>query len=202
VARAAEVLPDDDDDPMRTAMRQMAGVFFELERKMLLKRLKNGRAEKARQGGYIGGTVPMGTRVVDGEFAADEAEQAVITRVRELHDEGKSLRQIAAAMEAEGHRTKAGTTWYPATVRRLLAAEAAEELCLRDVRRRSQCLSHEVGATSARGQRQDLWPLGSRSSLVLCEDLLPNPRIKSSVRRAHAGGRLIRTGEVRSRTRS
>jgi DNA invertase Pin-like site-specific DNA recombinase len=120
---SGEVLPDDADDPMRTAMRQMAGVFFQLERAMLLKRLKNGRAEKARQGGYIGGNVAFGrTLDDDGEFADDPAEQAVIARVRELRAAGGSLRQVAAAMEAEGHQTKAGTTWYPATVRRLLAS--------------------------------------------------------------------------------
>jgi DNA invertase Pin-like site-specific DNA recombinase len=81
---SGEVLPDDEDDPVRTAMRQMIGVFFQLERAMLLKRMKNGRAEKARQGGYIGGAVPFGRRVVDGEFADDEAEQLVIARAREL----------------------------------------------------------------------------------------------------------------------
>jgi DNA invertase Pin-like site-specific DNA recombinase len=119
---SGEVLPDDADDPMRTAMRQMAGVFFELERKMLLKRLRNGRAEKQRQGGFIGGGVAYGRRVVDGEFVPDEAELAVIARVRELRGEGKSLREVAAAMEAEGHRTKVGTRWYPRTVQRMLQA--------------------------------------------------------------------------------
>jgi hypothetical protein len=37
-------------------------------------------------------------------------------------DEGKSLREVAAAMEAEGHRTKVGTRWYPRTVQRMLQA--------------------------------------------------------------------------------
>ena len=88
----------------------------------LLKRMKHGRAEKARQGGYIGGAVPFGRRVVDGEFAADEAELAVVARARELHGQGMSFARIAATLEAEGHRTKNGARWYPRTARRMLAA--------------------------------------------------------------------------------
>ena len=50
-----EVTPDDPDDPMRTAMRQMAGVFAQLDRAMVIKRLRNGRQTKAERGGYAGG---------------------------------------------------------------------------------------------------------------------------------------------------
>lgn len=42
-----EVLPDDADDPMRTAMREMAGVFAQLDRAMITKRLRDGRRVKA-----------------------------------------------------------------------------------------------------------------------------------------------------------
>jgi DNA invertase Pin-like site-specific DNA recombinase len=43
VDMGGEVPPDDPDDPMRTAMRQMAGVFAELDRRMIVKRLRDGR---------------------------------------------------------------------------------------------------------------------------------------------------------------
>jgi DNA invertase Pin-like site-specific DNA recombinase len=55
-----EVLRDDPDDPMRTAMREMAGVFAGLERRLVVKRLRDGRAEKARQGGHAVGRPPYG----------------------------------------------------------------------------------------------------------------------------------------------
>ena len=38
-----EVARDDPDDPMRTAMREMAGVFAGLERRVIVKRLRDGR---------------------------------------------------------------------------------------------------------------------------------------------------------------
>jgi DNA invertase Pin-like site-specific DNA recombinase len=120
-ADEGEILEDDPDDPIRRAIRQMRGVFSELDRALLLKRLRNGRAEKARQGGYIGGGVAYGRRVDDGEFVPDEAELAVIARVRELRGQGLSLRQIAAQMETDGVPAKNGARWYPRTVQRMLA---------------------------------------------------------------------------------
>ena len=71
--------------------------------------IRTGSEPRPAQGGYTGGFVPYGRHVVDGEFADDPAEQAVIARARELRAAVKLLRQIAAIMEAEGHRTKAGT---------------------------------------------------------------------------------------------
>ncbi|MFH8736340.1 MULTISPECIES: recombinase family protein [unclassified Streptomyces] len=44
-ADTGEVHPDDPDDPMRTDMRQMMGVFAQLERSMIAARLRHGRRE-------------------------------------------------------------------------------------------------------------------------------------------------------------
>jgi DNA invertase Pin-like site-specific DNA recombinase len=46
-----EVARDDPDDPMRTAMRQMRGVFHELDRRLIAKRLRDGRNAKAAKAG-------------------------------------------------------------------------------------------------------------------------------------------------------
>src|SRR5215469_8140179 len=46
------LVPEDDpDDPMRTAMRQMRGVFAQLDRALIIKRMRNGRKAKAADGG-------------------------------------------------------------------------------------------------------------------------------------------------------
>ena len=49
-ADAGQVLRDDPDDPMRTALRQVVGVFAELDRRMVVKRLRDGRAAKSATG--------------------------------------------------------------------------------------------------------------------------------------------------------
>jgi DNA invertase Pin-like site-specific DNA recombinase len=55
-----EVLRDDPDDPMRTAMRKMAGVMYELDRRLVVARLRRGRRLKAERGGFAGGGVRYG----------------------------------------------------------------------------------------------------------------------------------------------
>jgi DNA invertase Pin-like site-specific DNA recombinase len=116
-----EVPMDDPDDPMRTAMRQMAGVFAQLERAMTIKRMRNGRVAKADQGGYAGyGSPAFGTRAVDKELAADDREQAVIKRMRELRNSGLAYGKIADQLNTEGLTSKRGGAWHAQTVSRVL----------------------------------------------------------------------------------
>jgi DNA invertase Pin-like site-specific DNA recombinase len=119
-AENGEVLADDVEDPMRTAMRQMAGVFFQLERAMVVKRLRDGRRLKAERGGYAHGRPPYGWRSQDRELVEDQTEQVTLTRIRELHDQGRSLRAIAGVLEAEGRRPRRGERWHPNTLARVI----------------------------------------------------------------------------------
>lgn len=115
-----EVLQDDPDDPMRTAMRQMVGVFAQLERAMIAARMRAGRRLKASKGGYIGGQPRFGRRAEGRELVAHESEQETVGRIVQLHAEGRSVRQIIDALEAEGRRAKRGGRWHPETVARVL----------------------------------------------------------------------------------
>lgn len=116
-----EVQRDDPDDPMRTALRQMIGVFAQLERGMIVARLRAGRRAKSAAGGYAGeGPPPFGWAAVEGQLVEVEAEQAAIRRIRALSGEGKTQAQMAAALNAEGYRSKRGGRWHPEQVRRVL----------------------------------------------------------------------------------
>jgi DNA invertase Pin-like site-specific DNA recombinase len=119
-AESGEVLADDPDDPMRTAMRQMAGVFFQLDRSMIVKRLRDGRRLKAERGGYAYGRPPYGWRADGKELVPVPAEQAVLDRIWDLHLQRKSLRAIGAALTAEGHLPRQGGRWHPNTLARIL----------------------------------------------------------------------------------
>jgi DNA invertase Pin-like site-specific DNA recombinase len=117
-----EVQPDDPDDPMRRALRQMVGVFSELEKNMIAARLRAARRLKASQGGYAGaGSPPLGFSAEHGELVANPAEQAAVARIGELRASGASIRTICAALTAEGHRPKRSARWHPEMIRRVLA---------------------------------------------------------------------------------
>lgn len=117
-----EVPRDDPDDPMKTALRQMIGVFAQLERGMIAARLRSGRLLKAERGGYAGfGAPPYGTRSVEGELVVDPAEQRAVDRAYALRSSGASLRAIAETLTDEGYRPKRTDRWHPETLRRMLA---------------------------------------------------------------------------------
>ena len=116
-----EVLEDDPDDPMRTAMRQMRGVFSQLERAMIRKRMRDGRRLKAEKGGYAGfGSPSLGYRAEGRELVEDADEQATLERIQQLAGEGKSLREMAATLTVEGHKPKRSDRWHPNTLARIL----------------------------------------------------------------------------------
>ncbi|MEV0137908.1 recombinase family protein [Streptomyces globisporus] len=122
MADQGELLPDDPEDPMRTAMRQMMGVFAQLDRGMTVAKLRRGRRIKGETGQYAYGAPPYGWAAHKKALTEEEAEQAGRARARQLRDEDElSLREIVAVLEAEGLRPKRGERWHPETVRRMLA---------------------------------------------------------------------------------
>ncbi|MFD8851569.1 recombinase family protein [Streptomyces sp. NPDC059604] len=124
MADQGEILPDDPEDPMRTAMRQMMGVFAQLDRGMTVAKLRRGRRIKGEKGQYAYGAPPYGWAAHKKELTEEEQEQIGRARGRQLRDEdGLSYREICAALDAEGIRPKHGGRWHPETVRRMLANE-------------------------------------------------------------------------------
>ncbi len=62
-----------------------------------------------------------GERRLNGRVVAYQAEQKVVTAVRQMREQGLSLRQIAKNLSAMGIPTKcSGQKWHPEIVRRLL----------------------------------------------------------------------------------
>ena len=115
-----EVVEDDPSDPMRTAMRQMRGVFAQLERGMLVMRMYNGRMAKLARGGHAHGAPPFGWQAEGGELVEDGAEQEALHLICELHDQGYSTRTIAEHMVIEGFSPRRAAKWQSTTVAKII----------------------------------------------------------------------------------
>lgn len=120
---SGEVLKDDPDDPMRTAMRQMVGVFAQLDRAMVAKRLRDGRKAKAATGRKSVGAYAFGTQGEgtgrDRDAAVNPEEARAVTRIVELRQGGKPYREIAATLDAEGFRPRRAASWSATAVRNI-----------------------------------------------------------------------------------
>jgi len=99
---------DDPDDPMRTAMRQMAGVFAQLDRSMLTKRMMDGRRKKKDLGGKGEGAYPFGYS----KEGPVTSEQQTLGRIRDLvSGEHLSFDESATILNSEGLHTRSGALW-------------------------------------------------------------------------------------------
>ncbi|MFD6297954.1 recombinase family protein [Streptomyces sp. NPDC060235] len=132
MADQGEILPDNPEDPMRTGMRQMMGVFAQLHRGMTVAKLRRGRRIKGEKGQYAYGAPPYGWHTHKKELTEEEMERAGRARARQLRDEDElSFREICAVLDAEAIRPNRGERWHPETVRRMLANVTDEPPTLR-----------------------------------------------------------------------
>ncbi len=106
------------------AMAQMASVFAELERAMIKERTRAAMRVKRGRGERISGHEPFGWDFQpDGTLVKNRREQKAVALIRQLHDQGKSLRKIAAWLNDRGIKPKRGKRWIHSSVLRIVGRE-------------------------------------------------------------------------------
>jgi DNA invertase Pin-like site-specific DNA recombinase len=101
-----------ENDPTRKLMRQIIGAISEYEKQMIVLKLRGSRERAKAQHGKCEGRKLYGTRI---------GETDVIKRMMELRKTGASFRRIAAALNAEGVKTRTtGKRWHGSAVSQIL----------------------------------------------------------------------------------
>lgn len=99
----------------------MAAVFAELERDIIVDRAEEAAAERRRQGRLVSGRVPYGfDKTEDKHLVPNPSEQAIIDRIRKLHNNGKGYSKIALILNEDGVPTKTNSKWHPTQIERIL----------------------------------------------------------------------------------
>jgi DNA invertase Pin-like site-specific DNA recombinase len=119
----ATTLPTSDDE-MRVAMRQIVGVFSQLEKTRLVKKLKAARDRK-RAHGKVEGRKTRLERVKDQPEASEAFLQAIATakrlhRANQKTGKRRSLREIGKALAAAGLHNEQGREYHPESIRRMI----------------------------------------------------------------------------------
>ena len=119
-AAEGDFLADDPNDPSRALIRQVLGAVSQYERSMIALRLRAGRRRKHERGEYAYGSPVFGQRVERGELVEDEREARTLARIAELAGKGRSLREIARTLDAEGLKPRRAAHWSAESVRRIV----------------------------------------------------------------------------------
>lgn len=126
-ADTGEVLRDDPDDPMRVAMRQVQGVFAELDRATVVKRMRDGRKAKAATGRKATGSYAFGTESIgegrDRDAGPRADERPAVAEIVRRRRAGESHRAIAAALDEAGIRPRRAASWSAMSVRNIAERE-------------------------------------------------------------------------------
>ena len=105
------------DDPLKKALVQIQGVFAELEKNQLVRRLRKGRERKLAATGRCDGRKPYGQT---------PEEKKVIERIRAMRrtrrngTPGMTMQAICDRLNGEGIPTRLGKQWFPAQIHGVL----------------------------------------------------------------------------------
>jgi DNA invertase Pin-like site-specific DNA recombinase len=119
----------DTSDPMKKAMRQIAGAFAELEKARLVAKLRGARERKRAKKERV--TID-GRGKCEGRKSLGERSPELVAAARKLND-GRSLRKIAAALAEQGFVTPSGRAYAATAVKGMLASEGSKSRALKHV---------------------------------------------------------------------
>lgn len=100
----------DSDDEFRVAMRQMMGVFAQLEKTRLVKKLKGARQRKKAATGKC-----------EGRKGHSELRPAVVEMARSLRATGQTLRSVSEQLALAGYLNDNGKPFAPQSVASMLS---------------------------------------------------------------------------------
>ncbi len=94
------------------------------EREIIAERTSTALRYKQSQGEYIGGEVPYGYQLTDGQLHLDPSEQQAIVLAKQLKSQKLSLRKIAAELHKVGCCARNGQQFQAKQISRMVTASA------------------------------------------------------------------------------
>lgn len=105
----------DTSTPTGKMMLGMLATFAQFEREMTRDRIKDKFQNTLRNGGWIGGSVPFGYKLVDKKLVVDAPNAPLVVRMFKWYLETGSTKAVAAKMNAAGAKRQ-GEDWRPNSV--------------------------------------------------------------------------------------
>ena len=106
-------------DPMRRALVQIQGVLAELDKNMIVAKLRKARMRKRSAGERCEGVRPFGTLA---------GEEVTLKKILELRQRGSNTDCIAADLNYIGMTSRSGLPWRGSVIRKILARNRNSKL--------------------------------------------------------------------------
>lgn len=110
----AELTVTDDENPTKNFVRQVLAAAAQLDRALIVAKLRAGRARRKRETGICEGVKPFGLDPKRPE------EHPIRERLLSLWQTGAEFHEIAAALNDDGYRTRKGCQWNYRTVEKVV----------------------------------------------------------------------------------
>lgn len=112
-------------DPMRRFVVQLQGLLAELDKNLLVAKLKKARASVRAKGGFNGGNIPYGytpKRATQEEIKRADQEREIAQYIRILRSQGLYLNSIRQRLESAGYKPRNGGKWQLSSIRKIALA--------------------------------------------------------------------------------
>lgn len=87
----------------------------------LAQNVTRGMAQKAEQGKYLGGTVPLGYKIdADKNYIIDSNTAPIVKQIYSMYAEGNTIREICAQLNSSGYTTAGGRAFNYHSMQRIL----------------------------------------------------------------------------------
>jgi site-specific DNA recombinase len=106
--------------PTGKAVARTVGAWATQESEHKAERVRRAGLQKAKAGGWLGGTRPFGWQLVDGVPKLDEAEAGEVREVAERLLAGRSLGSLVTDLNRRGVTTSTGRAWNYTSLRQVL----------------------------------------------------------------------------------
>lgn len=110
----------DTSTPTGALYRNIMSSVAEFEGKLIYERLSKGKRAKASNGGYVGGWLPYGYRLDDGNIVVIKEEAEVVEKIFKWRAKGMTYKWICGILNTSNVKTQKNSLWYSSTIRGIL----------------------------------------------------------------------------------
>lgn len=105
---------------MGKILAQMCGIFAEMERENIITQVRGGMTQKARQGEYNGGVVPLGYITEDKRLVVDSEKVDIVKNIFSEYIKGNGYMTIAEKLNKKGNKTQQNKLFSGNSIKNIL----------------------------------------------------------------------------------